>query len=236
LLDLDCRANRFVNLADSDTEIWRVHPQSGGPLVAVLLSRWHSPPWSNWPRVATWLQSLGIRPDRSESDIALIDVTSGNVESYLSDLNGESGVDEMQIAFSPDGKRLAVLAGDAIRIWQLPIRRPWWLVVSLPLIPAGALLYWGVRRSTRCFVLLQPGSPGFLGFSLRPAVDGGSNRSVASLPGTWLWCGRLGCTAPAGRLHHKRSSWASVEAPGVNRDRAAGLRRLGASLPTPPQE
>jgi hypothetical protein len=47
--------------------------------------------------------------------------------------------EEPRIAFSPDGRRLAVLSDDAIRIWDLPICKPWGLILSLAAIPPAAI-------------------------------------------------------------------------------------------------
>jgi hypothetical protein len=148
LFDLETGAARdlFSNSPSTDVENVPVVVSSpNGKLLAIGVPDPHPHPLANWPRLNDWLEQVGIGLQADQSFVALIDATDGSERNRLPFGPAawfeapELSDDEPTMAFSDDGRRLAVLGEDAIRVWDLPIRRPWLQILSLAAIPPAAL-------------------------------------------------------------------------------------------------
>jgi hypothetical protein len=92
----------------------------------------------HWPWLLERLKSLGLGPRKL--DVIVLDTATGHVQGRLPGAPLFGGRFEPRVAFSDDGRQLAVVGEDNIvRIWDLPIRRPWGLIVSLAAIPLAAI-------------------------------------------------------------------------------------------------
>ena len=59
----------------------------------------------------------------------LVDVATGTTLAEI-DLAPKSFANDWSVAFSDDGRQLAVLGDDNLRVYDLPLRRPWsWIVL-----------------------------------------------------------------------------------------------------------
>ncbi len=122
-----------------------VVPHPDGRLLAVGVYDSRPHPFARWPELVDWLDRHGLDLHPSPSHVVLIDAADGSEVDRL--LHGPSPwtwyapeVFDAQpaMAFSPDGRRLAVLGDDAIRIWDLPLRRSWGLILALAAGPPAA--------------------------------------------------------------------------------------------------
>jgi WD40 repeat protein len=156
LFDLETGATcgSCINDSGSEERTPEVYVNPDGEILAVTIPDPHQHPLESWPKLRGWLERAGIRLSPSESLVVLVQSSDGRDlarlplgPSHLFNL-GEHADAEPAIAFSPGGRRLAVLADDAIRIWDLPIRRPWALILSCATIPpvAFGLLVITIRR------------------------------------------------------------------------------------------
>jgi hypothetical protein len=116
-----------------------------GQLLAVGVPDPSPHPLARWPRLTDWLERIGLGVRTDQSFAALIDAANGCELARLPvgpaawfeapELSDE----EPTMAFSPDGRRLAVLGDDMIRVWDLPLRRPWGFILGFAAIPPAAL-------------------------------------------------------------------------------------------------
>ena len=96
-----------------------------------LLSKW---PWL-WDRLQAW----GLRSN--PLNVIMLNAGTGEVQARLPGGPSFGERSEPRVAFSDDGRQLAVVGADRIvRIWDLPLRRPWALIFSLAALPPLALL------------------------------------------------------------------------------------------------
>jgi hypothetical protein len=144
LFDLESGATHglFPNTSGmDDVDVPLVVPSPNGQLLAVGVQDPRPHPMVAWPKLVNWLERLGIDLNPSQSFVALLQAADGRELARLPFgpsriLNvPELADEEPTIVFSPDARRLAVLGEDGIRIWDLPIRRPWALILSLAAIP-----------------------------------------------------------------------------------------------------
>jgi WD40 repeat protein len=156
---------RFLDLESGKWKALLLEDRSGSPfvaaqkngcLVAASIEHYRSSPLDNWPQLASWLWSWGLDLQLSQVEVVVADASTGDAIAYLPHGPKANGVNagyvesiQPTMAFSPDGKRLAVLADDAIRIWDLPPPRSWGLILSMPLIPAALFLVVVARRRCR---------------------------------------------------------------------------------------
>jgi WD40 repeat protein len=150
LLDLDTGATLALFPGKSegggDEYLPTVIPGPHGDSLAVGVPDSRPHPLADWPRLAKWLKRAGIDLEPNESFVSLIRTVDGRELASIPfgpttiwfDAP-ECSVSEPTMAFSADGRRLAVLSEDAIRIWDLPIRCSWRLILSLAAVPPAAL-------------------------------------------------------------------------------------------------
>jgi hypothetical protein len=95
----------------------------------------------NWPTVAQYLRDWGLLAAEETSEVALVEVATGRVLARLRvELDSGSGPWEPRVAFADDGRRLAIAgADDVVRIWDLPLRKPWGLILTLAAVPPALL-------------------------------------------------------------------------------------------------
>jgi WD40 repeat protein len=124
---------------------------------------------------------LGFDIESERREVAVFDLTScrelislphgpGNI--YANGYYMQSV--EPSMVFSPDSHRLAVLGDDAIRIWDVPPRRSWRLIFSLPLIPVLPIALLGLWRRRRRASHVSGGSV----LSKTPPTDVGGSLSL----------------------------------------------------------
>jgi WD40 repeat protein len=159
LFDLDSGATSsfLPSRADPDGDFFllpSIAVSPDGNLIAAADHQGYGSSLQNWPKVTAWLESIGIPLQGYSSEAVLIDAEHLRELARLPHgpefCYPEVHDMEPQMTFSPDGRRLAVLGADAIRIWDLPPRRSWGSIFSLPLIPALPTALMGLwRRRTR---------------------------------------------------------------------------------------
>ncbi|HEX4589739.1 MAG TPA: WD40 repeat domain-containing protein, partial [Gemmataceae bacterium] len=161
LFDLDSRETQglFPNRFDAgqeDTPLVFTSPD--GELLAIAVQDPKPHILARCPKLIGWLEHLGIDLQSSQGFVALVRASDGYESARLppgpSPLFNIPGLSEVEptVAFSSDGRRLAVLADDAIRIWDVPVRRPWGLILSFAAVPPAVIgLFQVSRRICRLF-------------------------------------------------------------------------------------
>ena len=121
-------------------------------------------PLANWPRLADWLIRWGFWNGVEEpNELLLLDAAGAEVQARLP--GGPERFSgpwfERRAVFSTDGQRLAVLStANVLRIWELPLRRPYGLIhslaavlpIALGLVLVGARLYNRLGRHTAAII------------------------------------------------------------------------------------
>jgi hypothetical protein len=115
-----------------------------GNLVAVTADEPRPDPLADWPTLAGVLKDWGLRAEPMEQyDLLLLDTATGRLQARLpagpNPILAVRGW-EPKVAFADDGHRLAVAgADDVVRIWDLPLRKPWGLILTLAAGPPALL-------------------------------------------------------------------------------------------------
>lgn len=153
LVDLETGESRALttNRGYSQTVF---EPESMGSLFAAAVYCYRPSPLAHLPKLNNWLNSLGIDLSASRSDVLVFDAVGGNQIACLPNgpyVHSSQYWEDVvpQLAFSPDGKFLAVLSDDGIRIWDLPARRSWGLILMLPMLIAAPIAFVAFRRRKR---------------------------------------------------------------------------------------
>jgi WD40 repeat protein len=122
-----------------------------GETVAVTTREEPADPLSFWPWFAGLVDRCGLRSEPADRwEFNLLESATGKVRSRL--LVGATYYGYRRAAFSDDGRFLAVISDDDIvRIWDLPIRKPWGLILAVAAMPPAAigLLIITIRRIRR---------------------------------------------------------------------------------------
>jgi WD40 repeat protein len=129
---------------EKDNDISIVLPAPDGQTLAAGILRLRSNWLARWPRLADWLSRCGLYAYPVENAVVVMAAADGRELAWLPhgprmEADIGTAVAAPTLAFSADGQRLAVLGDDAIRIWDLPIRKRWTLILSLAAIPPAAI-------------------------------------------------------------------------------------------------
>jgi WD40 repeat protein len=132
----------------SEIHIWHAATSGDGSVLAIGAED-RRPRSAIWTWIADKARVLGIDLEPDAYHVVLIETSTGREVARLPGGPAHS-IMTCQAAFSPDGRQLAVSGNDGIlRIWNVPPRRSWSLILSLPLIPAVPLALFGVGRRRR---------------------------------------------------------------------------------------
>jgi WD40 repeat protein len=82
----------------------------------------------------SWLDQIWKNSKSTSSSLAIF-----NCEGKKLWCISDGPTNEFTIAFSHDGTRVAILGDDTLRIWDLPLRRPWLQILTLAAFPPAAL-------------------------------------------------------------------------------------------------
>ncbi len=99
---------------------------------------------SRYPKLAwlfRWLYQSGLlSPPNQSYELELLDAGTGDIHARLPGGSSAQGVCRPHVVFSAGGKRFAFISGDDIvRIWDLPIRKPWARILTFAAIPPATL-------------------------------------------------------------------------------------------------
>jgi WD40 repeat protein len=133
---------RFGPQADYAPILHALSPD--GKLLAVNADGPRPDPLADWPTLAGVLKDWGLRTESTEQyDLLLLDTVTGRLQARLPDgpIPSLATRDaEPKVAFTDDGRQLAVVGADGVvRIWDLPLRKPWGLILSLAAVPPASL-------------------------------------------------------------------------------------------------